>query len=308
MQLSLIDLHCDTAYELYQQKKHIGDPTLAVDFDIDSYVHYLPAMAIWSDKHLSDEAAYQQFYLILNYLKQEIEQNTYLHCFKNGILLGVEDARILGGKIERVEELYHAGVRLLTLTWSDTSCIGGAYNTNAGLTEFGKETVAKCFSIGIIPDVSHASSASFWEVAEIASGKPFIASHSNARTVCDHPRNLSDEQFSAIRDCGGLVGINLYTEHLGYQKNDSSGTLTVMRHIDHFLSLGGEKVLCFGCDFDGAQTPPGLTHPSDLLKLAEEMKKSGYSEALIKNIFWRNAKDFLSNHVKAITDFERKNK
>ncbi len=295
LSLSLADLHCDTAYELFRQKKHMGDPTLAVDFDSSPYRTYLQAMAVWSDFRLSDEEAYRRFFEIAGYLRAEEEGFLKAHP-ECRTFLCVEDARILAGHPERIRTLFDAGVRLLTLTWKGESCIGGAYDTEAGLTGFGRQVVRDCFSMGILPDVSHASIKSFYEVAELADGLPFVASHSDAYAVCPHPRNLRDEQFAKIRECGGLVGINLCVEHLGCD-DKKNGIACVLLHIEHFLSLGGENTLCFGCDFDGAETPQELRHPSGLAKLAGEMQKIGYPQSLIEKIFWRNAESFLQKNI-----------
>lgn len=295
MNLALFDLHCDTAYEAYIRNKRLRTKELAVDFNIGSFSRLSQVLALWSDKRLSNEDAYQQCLSMITFVKQEQLQHPkdFLNCT---LYLAVEDARILYGQIERLDVLYQLGVRFLTLCWAGNSCIGGAYDTNIGLTAFGKQVIKRCFELGIIPDLSHASIQTVNDVLEIANGRPLIASHSNAFAIHPHPRNLPDELFREIVNCNGLVGINLYTEHLGLNSNRSA-TDMIMKHIDHFLALGGEQTVCFGCDFDGAETPSYYQHPSDLFALAKEMEKRNFSYSLIEKIFYKNAEDFLNKNI-----------
>jgi membrane dipeptidase len=157
--------------------------------------------------------------------------------------------------------------------------------------------VRECGRLGIIPDVSHASEACANDILEEADRTPVVATHSDSYTVYPHSRNLSDTLFSEIRKREGLVGINLYCEHLGYGTLRGSEIDVTLRHIEYFLSLDGEDVLCFGCDFDGARTPPALQHPRDLTYLAEEMLRRGYPSLTIEKLFWKNAKRFLIKNI-----------
>ncbi len=312
MKLSLIDLHCDTIYKMYNSAKSCNDPSLAIhlceDFH-DTYENYLQIAAIWSNRKCSDEEAFTQFVNIIEYLHSDILQsnNVVLSEYfrrsslfsspSNQLVLAVEDARLLSEAPDRIEFLYKCGVRFLTLLWKGVTCIGGAYDTDLGLTSFGRYAVKQCTELGIIADISHASEKSAYEILELSKGTPVIASHSNSHAVFPHPRNISDEIFHEICRSDGLVGINLYTEHLGIRLHGASGIDAVLKHIDHFLCLGGEDVICFGCDFDGADTPFDLQHPRDLSKIAEEMLFRGYSETVIEKLFWKNAERFLKKNI-----------
>lgn len=108
---------------------------------------------------------------------------------------------------------------------------------------------------GILIDLSHASPELFWDVAAMAE-KPLVASHSNAKKLCGHPRNLTDEQFEAIRHSGGVVGLNFFRAFLNDQPEKAS-MWDVLRHAEHFLSMGGEDALAMGGDWDGARLPGG---------------------------------------------------
>jgi len=303
----LFDLHCDTATELFQSGQSIqkNDCQLSLD-KAKVFKEYRQIMAIWSDKRLDDEAAYQRFLVVSDFIHKELERTGCRfplwrdgkQALSSGALLAVEDARILDGKLERLRVLYENDIRFLTLVWSGESCIGGAHNTSMGLTPFGKQVVKDCFSLGIVPDLSHASPRTIDETLAMCEeyGKPVIASHSNAYTVCPHTRNLSDRHFLAIGRSGGIVGICLCPPHLATCRSRADVD-SVMRHIEHFYALGGEDFLALGCDLDGTDLPCGFSSVADLPKIAEEMAKRGYSNQQIEKLFYRNAEHFVRKNI-----------
>jgi membrane dipeptidase len=135
----------------------------------------------------------------------------------------------------------------------------------------------------MLVDVSHLSDPGFWDVAEELSG-PFFASHSNARAVFSHPRNLTDEQFTAIIDHNGVVGLNLYANFLG----ERADLDTAIAHLEHWLELGGERTVALGGDLDGCSSlPEGITGIQDLDRLWELLQRN-YSEALVRALFFEN--------------------
>jgi Zn-dependent dipeptidase, microsomal dipeptidase homolog len=284
--MKLFDLHCDTLWETYHNNQN---PHISFD-KIKIYDVYTQIFAIYSDNKLSDEEAYQEFHEIINYYKSFI--NTFPQNFK--YYLAVEGANILAGDITRLDVLYEFGIRFLTLVWAGVSCIGGAHRTDIGLTEFGKLTVNRCFELGVVPDLSHSSEHLFWDTVNIADeyNKPVIATHSNSRAICKHSRTITDEMFNAIKNRNGLVGINLYSRHLS--DTDICNIDTVISHIEHFMSLGGENTVCMGCDFDGAnEFPEGISDISDLHKIYDRLLSLNYSAELADNIFYNNAKNFM---------------
>ena len=151
--------------------------------------------------------------------------------------------------------------------------------------------------MGIIPDISHASEQTAEDMFVIAEKhqKPVIATHSASYSVRAHSRNLRDQQFEAVKKSGGLVGICLYTDHL-CDRNEATIS-DIIAHIEHYASLGGERTIAFGSDFDGAKMPSGIRHPSDLLRVAEELARLNYSEAQIRNLFYRNAEAFVAKNL-----------
>jgi membrane dipeptidase len=311
--MKLIDFHCDTAYRMHKENTIFLSNNFHVSLDkVAKFENYAQIMAIFISNKLSDEDGYNRFHEIYGYFSAEMAENKdrivkitdgrtlteVWNSKKHAAILSVEDARILAGKLERLDVLYDKGVRFLVLMWSGETCIGGSHNTEAGLTDFGKKVTERCFELGIIPDVSHASEQTASDMIEIAQkyGKPLIASHSNSHAVLGHTRNLRDRHFEAIRDMGGIVGISLCHTHLAPEGNAKIDD--VIRHIEHYLSLGGENTIAFGCDFDGTDLPEGISDVSDLTKIADRMVQLGYKEELIEKLFWRNAERFITGNVR----------
>lgn len=313
MYLDYVDLHCDTAYVLYHQKQSLHRNTLAVSlYGAQGYSNYAQFFAVWSDSHLTDEQAWRDFVAISDHFATEIsdsqsislvrtyeEMQTAWRSGKRAAFLAVEDARLLGGCLDRLDELYRRGVRYLTLGWSGKSCICCSHDVplaeDTGLTDFGREVVWGCFEKGIIPDISHASEKTADEVLTLAeqAGRPVIATHSNAYSVYPHTRNLRDGQAKRLFELGGLVGINLCEYHLRDCTDAHATTDDVLRHVDHWLSLGGEHSVAIGGDLDGAPLPDGIRNVGDVAQLADAMSSHGYSDALIGRIFSQNALDFI---------------
>ena len=285
--MRLFDLHCDTAFEMYRRGSGLDDLSLHVNFDgIMKYEKYSGIFAIWSDRRLSDKKAYEAYRNIITYLKSKISP---LPCGAS-VLFSVEDARMLEGKMSRIDELISDGISLVTPMWRGENILGGAYDTNMPLTKFGKAAIEKLLSAGVLADISHASVAAAEQIAYLAisSGKPVIASHSDSFAVNPHPRNLRDRQFQYIRDSGGVVGICLEPTHLS--PSGEAGIEDVVRHIEHFLSLGGENTVAIGTDFDGIETTPrSLGSLSELTALPRRLAALNYSEELISKIMYKNA-------------------
>ena len=299
MDLSLFDLHCDTAFEIYRHKLSLASNDLAVSFDkSDKYSRYCQTFAIWSDSSLDDDSAFEQFNNIYKYFSKDVEKASLPDSIS--YILAVEDARILNNDIKRLYHLKACNIKILTLTWQGVSCIGGAYDTDTALTEFGERVVNECFDLGIIVDISHSSRRTAQRVFELNDNRfPIIASHSNSYSVFPHQRNLTDNEIKKIIDCYGLIGINLYYKHLGLEQNSSERVALdrIFEHIDRILSLGGENTLCLGCDFDGADTPRCLKTISDLYKIADIMLSKGYNDTIVKKIFWDNANNFANKNL-----------
>ena len=300
MDYKLIDLHCDTASRMYKEKKPLRSNDLHIALDKASgFKKYVQVAAIWSDNTLSDEEAYSDFWRILNNFKMEIEANrqsavlcrsfddlTQVPDGAAAFFLAVEDARLVSGNVERMHELYDAGVRIISLNWQGENALGGGYDTNAPLTHLGRTVAAMALDLGMVPDVSYSSARVTEEIADMAAAahRPFIATHSASSSIARHPRNLTDAQFQAICDLGGTVGLNLYGPFLTDGPRVTFDDLR--RHLDHFLDLGGEGHLALGADLDGCSVlPEGFAALNDYETLGRYLADAGYPDETIQNLF-----------------------
>ncbi|MBR5452544.1 MAG: membrane dipeptidase [Clostridia bacterium] len=315
MKYSVFDLHCDTAHKIRKINTDLLSRDLHVQINEMPAGGYIQTAAIWSPAGLSDRDCWQNFLDTLDNFKRQLslfegraviaenaeEIKETVRESKYVFIPAVEDARLLSGDLSRIDILRSLGVRFMTLTWKGETVIGGSFDTSLPLTDFGKSAVRRMYEIGIIPDISHSSIETALTAADIADeyNKPFIATHSNSRAVYDHPRNLTPEIFDRLLRSGGIVGISFCTKHLCDESLEECDVSTVMRHIDYYLSRGGEKALCLGCDYDGIDHPPkGLEFSSRLDNLAEAMLRAGYSESTVNDVFFGNAMAFAEKNLK----------
>lgn len=314
MNLSLIDTHCDTAFELYHRSQGIIKNDCHISLEgAERYEGYAQFFAVWANRKKSDDECFSDFLAISDNLKNEISTSSDKICFaedfaemreawnqgKRAAFLAVEDARILGCKLWRLDVLRERGVKYLTLQWGGKTCIGSSHDSDGGLTDFGREVVHKCFEYGILPDISHSNEQVSDEVAKIALEyqKPFIASHSNSYSLFPHTRNLRKKHLDAIIASGGIVGISLCPYHLCDMTDGRECTaLDVFAHIDNYMELGAEDVLGLGCDLDGTDLPIGFSGVGDLYKIADICLSHGYSEGLVEKIFYKNFYNFLERN------------
>ena len=310
MEHRVFDLHCDTPYRMLKEGQPLKSNTLHIALDkLSPYSKYTQIAAIWSDNELSDEDAYTVFWRILNNFKREIETNRsraaicrsydeYAHLPDTfaAFFLAIEDARILSGNVERIHEVYDAGIRFISLNWMGENALGGGYDTNSPLTHLGRTVASLALDLGMILDVSHSSARVFDEVAEMAlsAKRPIIATHSNSNSVAVHPRNLTDDQFTKIVQSGGIVGISLARSHLCGKGNHIATINEIIDHIEYYLGLDGQHTVCLGCDFDGIETTPSeISSIAELYKLADAMSAKNFSDELINAIFYQNAHNFI---------------
>ena len=206
---------------------------------------------------------------------------------KVAALLGIEGADLLDCKIEHIAAAAAWGARYLTLTWNHANAISGSNQecVRCGLSQHGRAFVRALYRCGILPDVSHLSDAGFWDLVGMELG-PVIATHSNSRAICSHPRNLTDDMFRAIVQSGGVVGINFYQDFVGGNVHSFDALL---RHVDHFLELGGENALCFGGDLDGCDLLCGdMQGLQSVPALYDAFRNRGYDAALLDKLFFNN--------------------
>jgi len=251
------------------------------------------------DPMYSPGNAYEHCINIINTFEVQIKKNKehivfarkYQHIVdaigmgKLAAILSIENGTALEGNIENLDKFYEIGVRSICITWNGSNqiaCGVGGDNLPDGLTQFGTHVVKRMNHLGMLVDVSHINEASFWDVI-CTSIAPIIASHSNSKTICPHRRNLADDQFKALIKNGGVAGINLCPPFL----NDS-GTANIndiLRHIDYFMSLGGEDNIGIGADFDGiSNTPIDVTDVERISDIFNALLRLNYTEEQIRKI------------------------
>lgn len=304
--MKLIDMHCDTPMKLYQDQGVSGlrENNFCVDLSKLKKSNCLAqffALFIYMKPQVSPRAIALS---MLQKLNSELEINSelistatsYEDILKNesegkmSALITIEEGGAIEGSLHNLRDFYNRGVRLMTLTWNFENEIGyphakEEYRT-MGLKPFGFEVIEEMNRLGMIIDVSHLSDAGFYDVAS-HSKKPFVASHSNARTITPHSRNLSDPMIKLLAENGGVIGINYVDSFLS---NTGFGTLEdIVTHIKHIEKIGGIDVLALGSDFDGTPPKCELQHIGEMELLYDKLQKCGFSEDKIDKIFYKNA-------------------
>src|SRR5258705_13029092 len=212
-------------------------------------------------------------------------------------VLHIEGAEAIDENFELLDVLHAAGLRSLGPVWSRSNAFGhgvpfrcpSSPDTGPGLTDLGKELICACNRLRILIDLSHLNERGFWDVAAI-SNAPLVATHSNAHALSPHSRNLTDKQLAAIRESGGMVGVNFATSFLRPDGRPDAGTPTelVIDHVEHILEQVGEDGVGFGSDFDGARIPAGIGNAAGVQSLVEIMRTRGFGEPLIEKLCFRN--------------------
>lgn len=302
--MKLIDLHCDTILRCVDSegKVKLGKNDLCIDVQklrkAGSLAQFF-AMYVDLDK---DAEPMDRCLDMIDCFYNEIEENSKYIAFSGSIsdmernraegkisaFLAVEEGGAMEGKLQNLRNLYRLGVRLITLTWNFPNCIGYPNaeweHKDKGLTPFGEEVVAEMNRLGMIIDVSHLSDKGFYDVARL-SEKPFVASHSNARAVEGHSRNLTDDMLVILAEKGGVTGLNLEISFLGRE-----GTLEVMtKQISHMRNVAGIDVVAVGTDFDGTSPLTAISNIGEMGLLCDALKKSGFSSGDVEKIMYKNA-------------------
>lgn len=289
----VVDTHCDSICTLDSGAECLVNP-------YNMAAQHLQFAAMFTERPgVSPEEAWAQMCHMRQQLKEQAvrfadrlalcrtvaEACAAVAAGKKAIFLSVEGSCALDGRPERLEALAQEGLRCLSLTWNQNNRYGCAnpYNGTAedtGLSAEGRELVRECCRRNILVDVSHASDATTLDILR-TSNLPVLATHSNFRTVCNHPRNLTDEQALAIRDSGGIIGLNLCLSFIGSESIDA-----LFRHLDYGLQLVGEDAIAFGFDTDGLDRyPDELTLQRSLHEqVIAMMAERGYSDALIRKV------------------------
>jgi len=208
---------------------------------------------------------------------------------KMSAVLTIEDGRIVDGKIENLVRLHSDGVRVIALTWNGENCFGYPNSDDSeqmalGLKPFGFEAVEAMNELGIIVDVSHLSDGGFYDIASV-SKKPFIATHSNARSLCPHRRNLTDDMIRTLADAGGVTGLNFCADFLPADLSTPESTAKLLAdHALHIMNTGGEEVLALGSDFDGIDRNVEVCDPTKMHLIFDELQKRGVTPRQLEKL------------------------
>lgn len=232
------------------------------------------------------------------------ENRAAIEAGRMAISLHIEGAEAIDTSFYTLEDLHRRGLRSLGLVWSRENAFGcgvpmahpASPDIGPGLTGAGRDLVRACNQLGILLDVSHLNEKGFWDLARITD-RPIVASHSNAHAICASSRNLTDKQLDAIKESGGLVGVNFHVAFLrpdgGYGRDTSLDLIA--DHTAYLVDRVGENGVAFGSDFDGCLPPRDLGDVTGLGRLLETLDARGFSAELLEKIAWRNWISALEN-------------
>ncbi|AGB18258.1 dipeptidase [Thermoanaerobacterium thermosaccharolyticum] len=309
-----VDFHCDTLYLIQKDNRDITKKNDKGHIDLirlDEGMVHLQVFATFIEPEYVRKDAATKTLKMIDKLYQLMEKTDKIKLIlsgkdveeaknesKIGALLSIEGGEALEGDLSLLRMFYKLGVRAMTLTWSLRNDLGDGIlgSDNYGITAFGKDVIKEMNRLGMIVDVSHLNERGFWDAINICE-KPLIASHSDCKALCRHPRNLSDDQIKAIAAKGGVIGINFCPDFL---RDDGNASVEdVLDHIEHIVNLVGVEHVGFGSDFDGIEkTPFGLDDAASFPKILDGLKKRGFKDDEINSIshdnFERIIKEILS--------------
>lgn len=301
--MKYIDLHCDTAYRMIKEDLSLNDDACKVNIEkLKKGGALAQTFAFFVDLE-EEKDPYDAFISMYNNFIREVDKNKdkieivrntdeLKQCNNNGkvgAFLSIEEGEVLKGDVSKVLDVYEKGIRMLTLTWNYENSIGYP-NVNfkykdKGLKEKGIEIVNEMERVGIIPDCSHLSDGGFYDLSKICK-KPFIATHSNARAIKNHPRNLTDDMIKILSNKGGVMGLNFCSDFVA--EDDITKVSKIAKHAKHIKNIGGIDVLSIGSDFDGIENEVEIKDTSEMDKLYYGLKKEGFSDDDIEKVFYKN--------------------
>ena len=305
--LPFADAHCDFLYGMtyydYDIQTVSGHQSMSLRNMAAGGVK-LQFFAAWIDMLLKQNPLSQCLNMIDSYYRM-LESNPCFVPFsrdfdvtqdKIATVLTVEGGEAVEGSVENLRMLYRLGVRAMTLTWNDVNSLAypaGKRGSKKGLTALGKRVVEEMCRIGMAVDLAHLGDAGIDDVLGIAARTVF-ASHTNARALCSHPRCMKDEHIRAISKQGGVIGVNFYYRQLTDERTAELDD--VIRHIAHFIEIGGIDCVALGSDFDGMNRYiDGLENSSGLPLIANKLSRMGLSDADIRKIAYGNLARYIMN-------------
>lgn len=280
--LKFFDLHCDTPYECYVKNQEFYKNSLSVSGEKgECFENWYQTFAVWINDNT--ENPYTKYQNILNDFKEKLNNKP------NNLtpLFSVESGAVLETDKERLYTLKSDGIIMLTLTWNGENKIAGGCKTDKGLTSFGCEVIELMNRLHIACDLSHLNDKSFFSAIEKADFP--LASHSNCRGICNHPRNLTDIQIKLIAEKGGIIGLCPYPEFLGGNVDDK-----LYENIYRICDMGYENAIAFGSDFDGAKQDETLCDISKIPSLRYRLEQKGLRDSLLDKFFYKNAYNYIA--------------
>ena len=317
--MKLIDLHCDTLSKLVKAPGGVTLSNNQLDVDLAGLkkagmVVQIFACYVNGQAYSNWDGAYDGVVEMLDRLKieqsselkqvfsySEISENIANHIIS--AVAAVEEGGILNGDLNRLSKLYDKGVRLITLTWNFENCLGYPNSRDEslmakGLKAFGLEAIEEMNRLGMLIDVSHLSEGGFWDCIH-HSKSPICASHSDARALCDHPRNLTDEMLRALANHGGVTGLNFVPAFLNPTQLATCRDIAL--HAKHMIDVAGEEVVAFGADLDGfenSKREDWVGHVREMELLWPRFKQVGITERQIDKITFENANRVMKEVLK----------
>ena len=303
-----LDSHCDTPMFFPQGINFASrDPKILVDLHKMTEGHLdASIMVAYLEQKERDEASLENATAMANQILTQIEEMVAKNCTavdiaytpdnlwqlkkdgKRAIMLGIENGYAIGKDICNVEAFRKRGVVYMTLCHNGDNDICDSARGNhehGGVSEFGKQVIEEMNRVGMMVDLSHAGEESFYDALQI-SKTPIVCSHSSARALCDHPRNLTDEQMRALAKTGGVAQVTLYH---GFLKKQTDATiLDAIDHLNHMVNIMGIEHVGIGTDFDGDGGIRGCASASELINFTRRLLRERYTEEQIQMIWGRN--------------------
>lgn len=283
--MKFIDLHCDTPTVMFAKKNGFDDTSMHINNSgLKKFEKAYQLCAVFTPDEYKD-SGFEYFRSVMDY---------FLPVAKNALnfvpIVSSEGGRCIDGDPENLKKLkadYSLRVFGLVHNGENELACGGVRDNKKGLTETGVAAVKMCEDLGITPDCSHLSDAGFDDLVKICS-KPFIATHSNCRSVYNKQRNLEDDQLREIFHRGGLCGLNLFPDIIC----DDPKLSDLLPHAEKMLSLGGEDCIAIGGDLDGiVSVPKGFTDVGSYTEIYS-MFAAAFSDKIAEKIMFANAARF----------------
>ena len=287
-----LDTHCDTPMFFPKGIDFLKrDPNILVDLpkmteghqDATIMVAYIPQKY---DEGSPKDYADSIFDLALARTEEDILLNK--EAGKKSILLGIENGLAIEDDIKNLQHFAQRGIVYMTLCHNGDNLIcdsAKGNNTHGGVSEFGEKVIHEMNRLGIMVDLSHGGEKSFYDALEI-SKTPIVCSHSNCKALCDHPRNLTDDQLRAIARVGGVAHTTFYPGFL--RKDEEANILDGIAHLEHAIKIMGIDHVGIGTDFDGDGGVPGMACSSDAINFTMHLLRKRFSEEDIRKIWGGN--------------------